>query len=137
MKAFFEIKDNSVAASAPERATVVVYAAPDDKEKQELIEALDFTMHDIDSALDPDEISRVEYTPDYTYIIWKRPNSVSFEQQLKFEVSSVGLVPPVREAPPVGEAPPVDWLPHTTSRREPLSAPKASRSCRHPLEYWT
>jgi magnesium transporter len=91
MKIFYDIKDGYLVASTEDQARIVVYAEPDAGEKQQLIDTLHLARHDIESALDPDEISRVEFTPDHTYIIWKRPNNVSFEQWLKFEVSSVGL----------------------------------------------
>jgi magnesium transporter len=91
MKAFFEIKDGSLVPSTQDQAKVVVYAEPNSDEKNELIESLHLARHDLESAMDPDEISRVEFAPDHAYIIWKRPNNVSFEQWLKFEVSSVGL----------------------------------------------
>ena len=91
MKAFYEIKDNSLVASVSEKAAVVVYAAPDETEKSQLLETLQWDRHDLESALDPDELSRVEFDLDHLFVIWKRPDNVSFEQQLKFEVSSVGL----------------------------------------------
>jgi magnesium transporter len=91
MIARYEIKEHSLAASTSEQANILVYAMPTESEKRELLEILQFDEHDLDSALDPDEISRVDVTPDYTYIIWKRPNNVSFEQALKFEVSSLGI----------------------------------------------
>jgi len=92
MRSLFDIKDGVIVPSQNESAPIVIYMTPDETERKYLTEKIDITLHDIESALDPDEISRVEVTPDYTYIIWKRPNNVSFEQQLKFEVSSVGLV---------------------------------------------
>jgi magnesium transporter len=92
MKTLYEIKQGSLVATEESTAVVVVYTSPDEAERQELVNTLHLPRHDLESALDPDEISRVEFTPEYTYMIWKRPNNVSFEQQLKFEVSSVGLV---------------------------------------------
>ncbi len=91
MKALYELKDRSVASSTSEQANILVYTKPTEDEKRELIETLQLDQHDLESALDPDEISRVDVTPDYIYTIWKRPNNVSFEQALKFEVSSLGL----------------------------------------------
>jgi len=92
MKAFFDIKQGTLVPSDDAAAKVVVYTTPDETEKQELVTALDLPRHDVESALDPDEISRIEFTPDYTYVIWKRPNSVTYDQQIKFEVSSFGMV---------------------------------------------
>jgi magnesium transporter len=89
MKTLYEIKDGAVVQSPG--GPITVYASPDEAEKREILEQLGLDSYDLESALDPDEISRVEFTPDHLYIIWKRPNNVSFEEQMKFEVSSVGI----------------------------------------------
>ena len=91
MQTFFEMKDNALVETDSPQARIVVYAVPNEDEKKELLEALGHDRHDLESALDPDEVSRVEFGADDVYIIWKRPNNVSYQQQLKFEVSSVGL----------------------------------------------
>ncbi len=91
MKNIYEIVDGRLVDSDSVIAPVIVYTMPDDEEKKQLFETLGHDMHDLESALDPDEVSRVEFGSDDTYIIWKRPNDVTFQQQLKFEVSSVGL----------------------------------------------
>ncbi len=91
MKTFYELKDGSIVPGTAETATIAVYSLPDTNEKVELINTLRIDPHDLESALDPEEISRADITPEQTSIIWKRPNNVSFEQELKFEVSSVGL----------------------------------------------
>ena len=47
---------------------------------------------DLESALDPDEISRVEFSADRVSVIWKRPKNASFDQQqVRFDVASIGL----------------------------------------------
>jgi magnesium transporter len=99
MKASFELKNGSiyfspvhVVPTADERATLLVYAAPTTQEKQEVIETLGLDPYDIESALDPDEISRVEFTPDRVSLIWKRPKNASVDQQqVRFDVASIGL----------------------------------------------
>lgn len=91
MKTLYQIKDGHLIADGAESPDVVVYAMPDADEKRELIEALEHDAHDLESALDPDEVSRLDMTPGELSIIWKRPNNVSFKEHLKFEVSSVGL----------------------------------------------
>ena len=85
MKSLYELKDGSIVSSTSEQANILVYTTPTEPEKHELMETLQLDQHDLESALDPDEISRVDVTPDYIYTIWKRPNNVSFEQALKFE----------------------------------------------------
>jgi len=91
MKQQYEIRQRALFCSDSDAANIRVYAAPDAEEKEELLKILQFDAHDLESALDPDEISRVEFAPDGIFIIWKRPNQVSFEEMLKFEVSSVGV----------------------------------------------
>ena len=91
MRTRFKIKDGSLAECDQDNASIVVYSRPDNEEKQQLLEALGHDSHDLESALDPDEISRIEFGPDDAFIIWKRPNNVSFDQQLRFEESSIGL----------------------------------------------
>lgn len=91
MKSFFEIKNGGVVACPPEGALICVYAQPGPEEKTELMNNLGLNHHAIESALDPDEVSRVEANADHLYLIWKRPNTASFKDQLKFGVSSLGL----------------------------------------------
>jgi magnesium transporter len=55
------------------------------------VDAHGFGRHDIESALDAEEISRAELRTDGAFVVWKRPDNVSFQQQLKFDVSSVGF----------------------------------------------
>lgn len=91
MKKQYEIRQRSLVQSTADAANIRVYASPDAAEKEEILKILQFDAHDLESALDPEEISRVEFNPDGIFIIWKRPNQVSFEEMLKFEVSSVGI----------------------------------------------
>jgi magnesium transporter len=91
MKTFFAIQNGALTPADPGPGPIVVYASPDNGEKRELLETLDQDRHDLESALDPEEIPRLDVGPHDTYIIWKRPSNVTVAQQLKFEVSSVGL----------------------------------------------
>lgn len=91
MKSFLQIEDGALVESTQEDRSIAIYVSPDEGEKRELFETLGYDWHDLESALDPDEISRLEFGPEDVFIIWKRPKNVSAEQQLKFEESSVGL----------------------------------------------
>lgn len=91
MVKYYKILDGFIVAGTPEESTITIYNSPNETEKQKIIDTLDITIHDVESALDPEEISRVEFTPEYIYLIWKKPDSALFEQQLKFGVSSVGI----------------------------------------------
>jgi magnesium transporter len=91
MRQYFELRDGTLTQSESPDANVVVYAPPDDDEKCQLLENLKIDSHTLESALDPDEVSRVEFAPDHVFILWKRPNRAYLEQYLKMDVSSVGL----------------------------------------------
>ncbi len=88
----FDIVDKSIVLSNSEDNTIDFYLNPDDAEKQNILKSLDFDEHTLSSALDADEVSRIEFEPGYTFILWKHPNNYSFENQLQFNVSSLGIV---------------------------------------------
>ncbi len=88
----FDIADKSLVSSDREDNLIDLYVNPDDKEKQAILARLDFDEHTLSSSLDADEISRIEFEKDYTFMIWKRPKNYSFENQLEFKVGSIGLI---------------------------------------------
>src|SRR6185295_4144910 len=91
MKEYYELKGGCIVSSSAEASNIIVYSLPTELEKKEIHKTLHLDQHGLESALDPDEISRVEFTADHLYIIWKRPNAASFKELLKFEVSSLGM----------------------------------------------
>jgi magnesium transporter len=91
MKEFFKLKEGQVLECEGAQSNVVIYTLPDEAEKRELLANLHLDPHSLESALDPDEISRMECLQDDLYVIWKRPNNTSFAQQFKLEVSSMGF----------------------------------------------
>jgi len=70
---------------------VFVYVAPNDAEKKELVEQYKIDEHTLTSALDPDELSRLEFEPEHVAIIFKRPRHHSAEDNFLFKVVSAGL----------------------------------------------
>ena len=68
-----------------------IVTAPDDAERRLLVETLRLDEHTLASALDPDELSRVESEPEHVAIILKRPKNYSSEDDFLFKVLSVGL----------------------------------------------
>lgn len=69
---------------------IQVYINPDPEEKRYLIEDLKVDEHTLNSALDPDEISRLEFEPNHLALIYKMPKSYSGNDQLLFKVASTG-----------------------------------------------
>jgi len=70
---------------------VLVYIAPDEGEKRELAEKWRVDPYDLASALDPDELGRVEFSGDRATIIVKQPRNYNSQDQLLFTVASIGL----------------------------------------------
>jgi magnesium transporter len=70
---------------------VLVYIAPTEEEKRELAEKWRIDPYDLASALDPDELGRVEFSGSRATIIVKQPRNYNSQDQLLFTVASVGL----------------------------------------------
>lgn len=70
---------------------VYVHINPDEQERKYLVETLKIDEHTLASALDPDELARLEFEPDHTAIIYKQPKNYSSVDEFVFRVTSVGL----------------------------------------------
>ena len=91
MRTDYNIEDGKlVAVSGP--GAVRLYSAPTDEERAELLGACHIDQHALNSALDPEEPPRVELEDEHTFLVWKRPCSASFRNDVLFDVSSVGFV---------------------------------------------
>ena len=73
-----------------EQALVAVYVNPQESEKRYLVDTLKLDEHTLNSALDPDELGRLEFEPEHVAIIFKRPKRYSQQDQFLFRVASVG-----------------------------------------------
>lgn len=73
-------------------AEVMLFSNPDAAERDLLHSHFKVDEHALASALDPDEVSRIEFHPDHLFLIWKRPENYSGVGTLAFEVSSCGLL---------------------------------------------
>src|SRR5471030_880241 len=73
-------------------AEVMLFSNPDAAERDLLHSHFKLDEHALASALDPDEVSRIEFHPDNLFLIWKRPENYSGAGSLAFEVSSCGLL---------------------------------------------
>jgi len=70
---------------------VYVYTAPTDEEKRQLIEQYKIDEHTLNSSLDPDELSRLEFEPEHVAMIFKRPKHYAAEDNFLFKVASTGI----------------------------------------------
>ncbi len=76
-------------------ASVYVYVSPEEKERRALIDDMLIDEHTLQSALDPDELSRLEFEPEHVAMIFKRPCNQTLTEgadaHLEFKVASVGV----------------------------------------------
>ncbi len=85
------LNDMKICEVANEIGHITVYINPTDSEKRYLIDELKVDEHTLNSALDPDELSRLEFEPEHTAVIFKRPKNYSAEDKFLFKVSSMGM----------------------------------------------
>jgi magnesium transporter len=85
------ISDGKLTESGEGEAVVFVYFAPDEAERRYLIDQLKIDEHTLNSALDPDELSRLEFEPEHVAMILKRPKRHATEDSFLFKVLSTGV----------------------------------------------
>ncbi|MCX6829824.1 MAG: magnesium transporter CorA family protein [candidate division Zixibacteria bacterium] len=90
MQKKYNIVDRRLVEVKEDPCLVTVYISPDESEKRYLIDKLKLDEHTLNSALDPDELSRLEFEPEHLALIFKRPKSYSHNDQFLFRVASTG-----------------------------------------------
>jgi magnesium transporter len=90
----FAIIDEHLRRSAPETAAVSVYSNPASAAQRVMLESLGIDDHMLESALDPDEISRLEFDlkEQQTFIVLKRPNQEANGRPELLGISSIGIL---------------------------------------------
>jgi magnesium transporter len=86
-----ELMNAKLVPSENGAGNVYVYINPTEEERRFLVDELKLDEHTLASALDPDEQARIEFEPDHTAIIYKRPRNYSSEDKFVFRMSSTGL----------------------------------------------
>jgi magnesium transporter len=75
----------------PDDGMIHLYINPDEAEKKYLIDKLQIDEHTLTSALDPNELGRIEFDVAHVALIIKRPKRYRAEDNFLFKVESVGL----------------------------------------------
>ncbi len=70
--------------------SIQLYINPSDDDRQYLVEKCGIDEHTYYSALDEDEISRIEYEPNHIAVILKQPRRYNRNDKLIFRVASIG-----------------------------------------------
>ncbi|HEX9934169.1 MAG TPA: magnesium transporter CorA family protein, partial [bacterium] len=86
-----QIEGGRVVEGAEGPCPILIFVKPDERERKTLIEQHGIDEHTLNSALDPNELARVEFQADHTVLIIKRPKRYSPTDNFLFNVSSVGI----------------------------------------------
>jgi magnesium transporter len=89
-RAYDIVLERIVESTRPD-GPILVAIAPDENERRRLIDEFGIDEHTLLSALDPDELSRLELDEHQVAIIFKRPQNYSGKHQLLFRVDSTGI----------------------------------------------
>jgi magnesium transporter len=87
----YKLSDGKISECGDEQSPILVYVNPTDIEKKFLTEELKLDEHTLNSSLDPDELSRLEFEPEHVALIFKRPKNYAACDNFLFRVSSLGL----------------------------------------------
>jgi len=88
----YNLKDGRIQPCADgESGVIQVFSNPSETEKSRLVVEYGIDEHTLSSALDEDEISRVEYESNHIAVIMKRPRNFQIDNRLSFKVSSIGV----------------------------------------------
>jgi len=87
----FKLIDGKILSSQKNDGNILIYISPEKEELSELIEKFNLDEHTLNSSLDSDEISRLEFEPDHIAMILKRPKNYSSVDNLLFKVLSIGI----------------------------------------------
>ena len=86
----YNIQERKLCQTDEEKAQIYVFTNPTVEEQRLLVSAFQIDEHTLASALDPDELPRLEFEPEHIVMIYKRPKNYSGKDQLEFKVASVG-----------------------------------------------
>ena len=87
----YDLAGGLVVPAESEEAPIHLYVNPDAAERDILRTRFGMDEHTLSSALDPDEVSRIEMAPDRLLLIWKRPTNYSGKDNFFFNVASIGF----------------------------------------------
>src|SRR4030042_1074681 len=85
------ISEGKLIEAGEGEAAVFVYFTPDETERRHLVDQLKIDEHTLNSAPDPDELSRLEFEPEHVAMILKRPKRHASEDSFFFKVLSTGV----------------------------------------------
>lgn len=86
------LQDGAINEITQGEGQVLVYLAPDERERLDLCNQFRLDEYDLLSTLDPDEVPRFETSSDRTFIIWKVPKNAKISEVVELEVLPIGII---------------------------------------------
>lgn len=90
-RTFYRIEPGRLVLCPSSEAQVIVYNAPTIDDEAELQDLYNIDYHTLQSSLDPDELSRIEFEPDHAALIFKRPKSFCADDNFLLKMTSTGV----------------------------------------------
>jgi magnesium transporter len=91
MLKYLDITENRLAPTEDESGRILIFINPDEAERQMMIQEFGIDEHTLNSAMDPNELARVEFEDSHTALIIKRPKKYDSIDNFHFKVTSLGL----------------------------------------------
>jgi magnesium transporter len=91
MQRTYQLVNDKICETQEKDGPILVFLNPDKTELKYLTDHFKLDEHTLASALDPDELSRLEFEPDHIAMILKRPKNYSSMDNLLFKVNSLGV----------------------------------------------
>jgi magnesium transporter len=91
MRSCYRLVDGRPQPCEENEAQIIAYNNPGPADEAELLARFNIDSHTLQSSLDPDEISRLEFEPDHAALIFKRPKSYCADDNFLLKVTSTGV----------------------------------------------
>ncbi len=91
IRSFYRLEAGRLQSCDPGEAQIIVYKSPTIDDEAEMQEHYNIDYHTLQSSLDPDELSRLEFETDHAAIIFKRPKSFCADDNFLLKLTSTGV----------------------------------------------
>ncbi|MDR2580538.1 MAG: magnesium transporter CorA family protein [Fibromonadaceae bacterium] len=91
MLRYYKLQAGRVVAAEKGEAQVIVLISPEQEEINALMKDYQIDEHTLSSAIDSDELARLEYEDEHTVAIYKRPRNYSATDHFQFRIASAGI----------------------------------------------
>ena len=91
VRSFYRLEGGRLISCEPGEAQIIAYVSPTIDDEADLQEHYNIDYHTLQSSLDPDELSRLEFESDHAAIIFKRPKSFCADDNFLMKLTSTGV----------------------------------------------